>query len=115
MLKIQSYWLLDKVKYFLSKFCGSGIQYQMMCVSGAVQVFNWCDPSQSMCDKKKKKLTHSQGFSAPSRARTALGPGLSMIFAYHSQHWVFLWALLPECNIHEEAFMMLKMLSWWTS
>lgn len=38
MLKIQSYCHFDKVKYFLSKLCGSGIQYQMMSVSGAVQV-----------------------------------------------------------------------------
>lgn len=38
MLKIQSYCYFDKVKYFLSKFCGSGIQWQVMSVSGAVQV-----------------------------------------------------------------------------
>lgn len=79
MLKIQSYWHFDKVKYFLLKFRVSGIQYQVMSVSDAVQVFIWCDPSQSTCDKNQKKLALSQGFSAPSLTQTALGPGLTMI------------------------------------
>lgn len=63
-----------------------------MSIPGAVQVFNWCDPSQSMCDKNKK---NSPGFSAPSLAQTASGPPLTTIFVYHSQHSVFLWAFPP--------------------